>query len=68
MQEDGRIERKFGEISIENENEDHSPFYIHLTGDEKEKIDVDAIMLACGLEPDYLAHHLVQIRRFPHHQ
>ena len=60
MEEDGQIERKVGDISIANENEDHSSFTIHLTGDEKEKIEVDAIILACGLEPDYLAHPLVQ--------
>jgi lysine/ornithine N-monooxygenase len=60
MEEDGQIERKVGDISIANENEDHSSFTIHLTGDEKDEIEVDAIILACGLEPDFLAHPLVQ--------
>ena len=60
MEEDGEIERKVGDISIANENEDHSSFTIHLTGDEKDEIEVDAIILACGLEPDFLAHPLVQ--------
>ena len=60
MEKHGQVKTKVGDISIANENEDHSSFTIRMTGNREEEIEVDAIILACGLEPDFMAHPLVR--------
>ena len=67
MEKAGQVKRQIGDVSEVNENEDGSlSVTIHSTSTkdpewkQEKEIEVDAIVLACGLQPDFLAHPLVQ--------
>lgn len=62
MEKKGLISRKTGAISVVKENDDGS-LVVRIDKDNEEngvEIHVQAIVCACGLQPDCLAHPLVQ--------
>ena len=57
----GHITRKTGDVvSITEENDDSLMVTIKHTDSSEEKIEIDIIIVACGLKPDCMAHPLVQ--------